>query len=696
MIPPPTPAVVMPSRAALDRLEAIAAEPDDDALRGAVVGCWQLEELIGHGAGSLVYRARHVQHRDAVAVKLLLPGADPARRQALLREVAAGQQLHHPAVASTHSSGRVQLPVIGEVDYVVSELVTGKTLASCWPNLEWAAGIEVLQRVSEAVGAVHAAGLVHLDINPRNVMIEAGNHVRLVDFGMARAIASQPMATAEEGGTPSYMAPEQLRNDAARIGPASDVWAIGVMLYQFICGRSPFIGRNTIETQLAIVRGSPPDPQQFAPDAPRALIAICRRALARAPEQRYPCGAALAADLARFRESIAPGSPLPSSPQHRSLWLAVGLISVGLVVLTSWHWVRERQTRLAEQQRRVATFEQAQEWLAVLRCCEQHRALANDPWLTAAAERARAALAKQALDEQQRRHGEQATRATQATLRQLAEHLERTRILFHLADHDAQRWLETTRDWIHRVAQESPTGHALEQATLLGYGYWLLGDDTAAEQQLVRADKLAFGEDAQVSYLLGQVYRERAIARLLEEVAQGLAPSNATRTALQRATIGWEQTTQLDRHLAAMWLDVARDHPASALARARSGLARFGVAPGAEQYPLLQALLATGAARRAAAQNALAVRPHYPMAQLLLALEALHAGEPHTALLATQQALRLAPTWLSAQRAHAAAGLMLTSPGRFPARGFQVGSLQDDHRDRRSTAPSSIPLPEAR
>lgn len=594
----------------LDRLLDVAAV-DDDPLIGAEVAGWRLERLIGEGAASRVYRGRAAERRVAIKLEPLRPR--PSERAARDDELAAAlSALDHPRIVRAESSGEVTLDGAAW-RYQTMPLVRGRTLASAWPDLSLQASIAILAEIAAIAGAAHAAGIVHRDITPHNVLLDAESRPLLSDFGSARLLGAQDASSGESQGTPRFMAPEQVRGDRAAIGPPSDSWAIGVMLYQRLTGCSPFPGRSAVEVQLAILRERPLPPQRLAPDAPAGLLAICRKALSERPADRYPDGATLAADLRRWLA----GQPVDAARgPRRGLLLAAGALLIGALIAQA----------------------------------VSQRSPASRPAPASGAPTSPGPVSSQAGP-------------APLELAAVEAHLERARGLFYVESCDIASELRRTRALLGQLEREPlPKGEDSRaraqaeraRATLLGSGYALVGEHDLAERYLTRADQLAHGEDEWISFLLGRLYRDRAVLALVEEaILRDVDPAGedrwtrTTRDLLLRSVYGWGTPRAVDRNLAACYLALARDS-GGVRERCLRGLSRHGKTRGAEEYHLLLALVSDGPTRAPHLDRAIAHRPHFAAALLLRAATHRAAGREPLATADLRAALAAHPRLASA------------------------------------------------
>jgi serine/threonine-protein kinase len=283
---------------------ALTAQQVLDGLRAR----FELGPELGRGSFGVVWRARERHSRRDVALKVLYAedALEPRRLERFRREGEVTAGLTHPSIVKVHGAGDVE-----GVPWLAYELIDGATtLGQALPRLDRAARVRLVLDVARALGHAHARGVVHRDVKPDNVLVHADGRARLADFGLAAA-QGQARITRSGAmiGTPQFMSPEQFAGKRDDIGPASDVWATGVVLYQALTGELPFRGATVMELGAAIQSATPRAPRALDPTVPAALEAICLKALAREPQDRYPDGDALAHDLAAFLE----GRPVSAS-----------------------------------------------------------------------------------------------------------------------------------------------------------------------------------------------------------------------------------------------------------------------------------------------------------------------------------------------------------------------------------------------
>jgi tRNA A-37 threonylcarbamoyl transferase component Bud32/ABC-type phosphate/phosphonate transport system substrate-binding protein len=303
------------------------------------LGDFELLEEIGRGGMGVVYRARQQRLDRLVAVKLLLCG--PHTRTELARrfraEALAAGALHHPNIVAIHEVGEHE----GRPFYAM-ELVEGHNLMERARNnpLPPALAADYVQTIARAVQYAHECGIIHRDLKPSNVLIDARDKPRLTDFGLAKRLGqdSEITQSGQVLGSPGFMAPEQAAGNRAAVGPWSDVYGLGAILFYLLTGRPPFQGKSMAETLQQVANSDPVSPQQLNPEVPRDLATICLKCLAKEPARRYRTAEELAEDLAAFRRD-EPIRARPASWQERAWrWCrrnpaAAGLMATLLVAL---------------------------------------------------------------------------------------------------------------------------------------------------------------------------------------------------------------------------------------------------------------------------------------------------------------------------------------------------------------------------
>jgi WD40 repeat protein/serine/threonine protein kinase len=284
---------------------------------------YEIERELGRGGMGVVYLARQTHLNRPVALKMILSGslADPEQLVRFLSEGETIARLQHPNIVQIHEVGRC-----GGQPYFALEYVSGGTLAEASGRRPQppAAAAELVECLARAVHFAHQHGIIHRDLKPANVLLQkhepkpgaAGPQTfglpKIADFGLAKSSQGQVTLT-QSGvimGTPGFMAPEQARGEAHRVGPPADIYALGAILFHLLTGRPPFQGETAVETLVQVVGDEAPAVRTFRADVPRDLGVICAKCLRKGPDQRYGSAEALAADLRRYSR----GEPISARP----------------------------------------------------------------------------------------------------------------------------------------------------------------------------------------------------------------------------------------------------------------------------------------------------------------------------------------------------------------------------------------------
>ncbi len=264
---------------------------------GRVVDGFELLGELGRGGMGAVYRARELSSGRLVAFKVALGEGQSAERLARLeREGQLAASLNHPGIVRIHAAGHHR-----GIPYLAYELVEGlQDWTSVIRELGLNERVALIRDVARALGAAHAQGIVHRDVKPDNLLVDAEGRVRVADFGLAVAQDVERLTkTGALLGTPRFMAPEQFETKRAGVGPPADVWALGVILYVALTGKEPFEAASLYEMVALVEKAQPKRPRALNQAVSPALEAVCLNALEREPEARYETGDAFADDLDR-------------------------------------------------------------------------------------------------------------------------------------------------------------------------------------------------------------------------------------------------------------------------------------------------------------------------------------------------------------------------------------------------------------
>lgn len=318
------------------------------------LGGYELHEVIGQGGMGVVYRAHQRELNREVALKLLSPrcAGDAEFGARLRREAQHAARLQHPNIVAVHDLDEHE----GLLCYAM-QLVRGRSLSQ-WLDADGPLpprlAASLLRTLAEAMHYAHRLGVLHLDLKPGNILIDERGAPMITDFGLARGM-EQVRRDESIAGTPGYMAPEQLDDTCGPLSPATDVWALGAILYETLTGHPPFEAHTAGDTLQLLRHGKVRTPSRYL-RLPPDLEAICMHCLGKRPESRYPDARALAEDLGRFLDGRAVSVRRRNLLQKLALWAhreprtaaSAGLALLVLLVLATGLAASISQWRRAE------------------------------------------------------------------------------------------------------------------------------------------------------------------------------------------------------------------------------------------------------------------------------------------------------------------------------------------------------------
>ncbi|HLR98382.1 MAG TPA: Stk1 family PASTA domain-containing Ser/Thr kinase [Mycolicibacillus parakoreensis] len=286
---------------------------------------YELGDILGFGGMSEVHLARDQRlHRD-VAIKVLRAdlARDPSFYLRFRREAQNAAALNHPAIVAVYDTGEAETEA-GPLPYIVMEYVDGVTLRDMVHNdgpLPEHRAIEIIADACQALNFSHQHGIIHRDVKPANIMISTTNAVKVMDFGIARALADSGnmTQTAAVIGTAQYLSPEQARGES--VDARSDVYSLGCVLYEILTGEPPFVGDSPVAVAYQHVREDPVPPSQRKAGLSAGLDAVVLKALAKNPDNRYQTAAEMHADLIRVYNGEAPEAPKVLTDADRTAML---------------------------------------------------------------------------------------------------------------------------------------------------------------------------------------------------------------------------------------------------------------------------------------------------------------------------------------------------------------------------------------
>lgn len=336
------------------------------------VGKYTILRTVARGGMGVVYQAREAPLNRLVALKMLLGGAhaSDAFRQRFLQEAQAAARLNHPAIVKILDWGDDHGQPFFAMEFIEGADLAATTRGQPLPPRRAA---EIVRTLAEAIDYAHGQGVLHRDLKPSNVLLDAQGAPRITDFGLAKQLDQESSLThtGDLIGTPGYLPPEQASARFGTIGPWSDVYGLGGVLYCLITGRPPFVADSTAEVLRAVTEQEPPPPQELNSSVPADLETICLKCLEKETDRRYPTALALVEDLERFLRD-EPIQARPASLPYRfrkwveknrfpALFAAVAILAlVGGTGAAWWQAIRAGHARTAAQnQERLARAESA-------------------------------------------------------------------------------------------------------------------------------------------------------------------------------------------------------------------------------------------------------------------------------------------------------------------------------------------------
>jgi serine/threonine-protein kinase len=346
----------------------VHAEAGGDLSNHRTVAGYEILGELGRGGMGVVYKARQRGLNRLVAIKMILAGshAGEQQRARFNAEAEAVARLQHPNIVQIHE--------VGEQDglpYFSLEFVDGQPLDKKIGGVPYAPreAAHLIETLARAMHFAHQRGIVHRDLKPANILTTRDGVAKIADFGLAKRFEEGDSSQTKSGtimGSPSYMAPEQARGDVRKIGPLSDLYALGAILYELLTGRPPFHGASPMDTMTQVTRDEPVPPSRSQPKIPLDLETICLKSLQKEPARRYSSCFELAEDLHRYLT----GEPILARPVGKleRLWRwsrrnralaasAAAILSLLLAVSVGSTWAAlaiRAQKELAEQNERKA------------------------------------------------------------------------------------------------------------------------------------------------------------------------------------------------------------------------------------------------------------------------------------------------------------------------------------------------------
>lgn len=297
----------------------MSGEPSKDEF--PAIGNYEMLEKIAQGGMGVVFKARHRKLDRIVALKRILSGelADAQDVERFYEEARAAANLRHPNIVAIHEIGEMEGQPFFAMDFIEGESLAAKLREKPMEGREAA---ELLAQVAAAVQYAHEQKIIHRDLKPANILVDRQGRPHVTDFGLAKRSDSQRelTVTGQVLGTPSYMPPEQASGELGQIGPASDVYALGAILYAMLIGRAPFAAANVSEVLRQVLGQEPVAPRQLNPDIDADLETICLKCLEKEPGRRYSSAQELVEELRRYlRQEPILARPV-SAVEHGWRW----------------------------------------------------------------------------------------------------------------------------------------------------------------------------------------------------------------------------------------------------------------------------------------------------------------------------------------------------------------------------------------
>jgi len=599
-----------------------------------VLGKYRLLREIGRGGMAVVYEAEDPDLGRRVALKVLRSDKeDPELVTRLHREAVLAGRLCSPNIIGIHEVGTIR-DGAGDapLHYIAMDCIEGGTLKQVLPGLSRPKRLAVLETVAATMGRAHREGVVHRDLKPENILMAEPGRPVITDFGLARGetVPTRLTASFARVGTPRYMSPEQARGRTRSITSRSDVWALGVILYEMLTDRLPFESENVLDLFADILDRVPPAPRTVRSSIPRELETICLKCLEKNPAHRYPSAAELAEDLKRSRDGQTILARRPGALERAGRWLArrrVWLGAAGLtgvLLVTAWlAFSTISKTRELERIRGEARRAHAAgNWAAAKSLCDQGLRLRFDPELRGIASDSVVRMA----DEDRSAREKEDLRLFDERLSVYRGAVQEVRDSLYIranSEHSRVEKLGTLLPEFERFA--GAHSHQVEAWKWLGVGRYFWGDLDRAEAALREAAGID-PRDGTVAVTLARIDLERALGLLLiypgesapEKMALAVPFLERAIATLERPLAGEERDREIYAAVARGYLAYASRNPEEAKRIADSNYRRLQDSVGAEEFWLLCTWLypADWLERMRVFDRALLLRPHFPWLEL--------------------------------------------------------------------------------
>ncbi len=326
-------------------------------LMGQAIGAYRLIAKLGEGGMAEVYKAYQPRLEREVALKFIRPelAADAEFRGRFEHEAQAIARLSHPNIVHVYDFGEEGTRYYLVMEYVPGQTLKGRleSLRAAGKTMDWDEACRIINQIAAALDYAHQQGIIHRDVKPANIMLTPDGRALLNDFGIAKMLGTSQALTQTGGtiGTPAYMSPEQIRGDKEQLGPTSDLYSLGIVLYEMLTGRVPFVADTPLAVLYKHLHDPIPLPRTLAPTLPEATERVLLKALAKDPTDRYPDGQSLTQALqASFSTPTLP-LPTPRRTRTRPVWLIpviiVAMLATVIYGVLAW---RTEQSRFLQPQ----------------------------------------------------------------------------------------------------------------------------------------------------------------------------------------------------------------------------------------------------------------------------------------------------------------------------------------------------------
>jgi serine/threonine protein kinase/tetratricopeptide (TPR) repeat protein len=346
------PSSVDRSNATTDSFESAPDQPSSGAL---FASRYQIIEELGGGGMGTVYRAVDTKVGEEIAIKTIRPeiGTDQTSLERFKNELKLARKIVHKNVGRVYDLNEVRGRFYITLEYVRGEDL--KTFIRSSGQMAVGTSLRITRQVAEGLAEAHALGVVHRDLKPANIMIDRDGNARIMDFGIARLVGAKGLTGGNVIiGTPEYMSPEQV--DGRETGPESDLYSLGIVLFEMLTGRVPFDGETPLSVAVKQKSSPPPDPSAINPQVPEDLNRIILRCLEKSKEKRYRSAGELLADLEKVQKSqpavssqTAVRRPVTSREitlrlPSKEIWIPAVAVLLVILALVTWQFLPEKET----------------------------------------------------------------------------------------------------------------------------------------------------------------------------------------------------------------------------------------------------------------------------------------------------------------------------------------------------------------